>query len=81
MSAERTIAELDPVVLSRDVPEHGLRKGDVGMVVHRYAGGRAYEVELMRGDGSTIAVLTLTATDIRTLGSHEILHAREVVAP
>ncbi len=26
------IQELDPVVLTRDVPEHGLEKGDVGAV-------------------------------------------------
>jgi Domain of unknown function (DUF4926) len=26
--------ELDSVVLERDLPEHGLRKGDLGAVVH-----------------------------------------------
>ena len=81
MSAEQSIAELDTVVLDRDVPEHGLRKGDVGTVVHRYADGRAFAVEMMTGDGSTIAVLTLPLTDIRPLGSREILHAREVATP
>jgi hypothetical protein len=81
MTADRTIAELDTVVLDRDLPEHGLCKGDVGTVVHRYADGRAFEVELMTGDGTTIAVLTLPLTDVRLLGSREILHAREVVSP
>ena len=42
MGAGRTIEELDVVVLARDVPEHGLCKGDVGTMVHRYANGRAY---------------------------------------
>jgi len=39
------IRELEMVVLTRDVPEHGLKKGDVGAVVHRYADGVAFEVE------------------------------------
>jgi Domain of unknown function (DUF4926) len=81
MSEARTIVELGTVVLVRDVPEHGLRKGDVGTVVHCYADGRAFEVEMMTGDGTTIAVLTLPPTDVRPLGSREILHAREVAIP
>lgn len=81
MSEERTIAELDIVALRRDVPEHHLRKGDVGTVVHRYADGRAYEVEMMTGDGTTIAVLTLPQTDVRPLDSRDILHVREVAGP
>lgn len=78
MAEGRAIDELDLVALQRDVAEHGLRKGDVGTVVHRYEDGRAFAVELMTGDGTTIAVLTLPLTDIRPLGSHEILHTREV---
>ena len=78
MAEERAIVELDLVALQRDVAEHGLRKGDVGTVVHRYEDVRAFAVELMTGDGTTIAVLTLPLTDIRPLGSHEILQAREV---
>ena len=58
MGEGRAKAELDLVALERDMPEHGLRKGDVGTVVHRYADGRAFEVEMMTGDGTTIAVLT-----------------------
>ena len=81
MAEERAIAELDLVALKRDVAEHGLRTGDIGTVVHRYADGRAFAVELMTGDGTTIAVLTLPLTDIRPLGSREILHAREVAVP
>jgi hypothetical protein len=78
MSEARMIDELDTVVLGRDLPEYGLCRGDVGTVVHRYAGGDAYEVELMTGDGTTIAVLTLSQTDVRPLGDREILHARDL---
>ncbi len=31
------IRNLDTVVLTRDLPEHGLRSGDMGAVVHDYA--------------------------------------------
>ncbi len=70
------IQELDTVVLKHDVPEHGLKKGDVGAVVHRYADHEAFEVEFVAAEGITIAVLTLTEADIRPMGSGEILHAR-----
>ena len=33
------ISELDMVVLTRDLSEHGLQKGDVGTIVHVYNGG------------------------------------------
>lgn len=79
MDGSRSIEELDLVVIQRDVPERGLCRGDVGTVVHRYADGGAYEVELVTGDGSTVAVLTLPCEDVRPVGDREILHAREIV--
>ncbi len=75
-----TIAELDVVVLTRDLPEHGLRAGDVGAVVHAYSGGKAYEVEFVTGSGTTLAVETLELDDLRPLGDGEILHVRSVAA-
>lgn len=75
------IQELDTVVLKRDVPEHGLKKGDVGAVVHRYADHEAFEVEFVSAEGKTVAVLTLTEGDIRLMGRGEILHARELAPP
>ena len=71
------IRELETVVLTHDVPERGLEKGDVGAVVHRYVDKGAYEVEFITAEGKTVAVLTLTEADIRPMGSGEILHARE----
>ena len=52
MADKRAIAELDLVALKRDVTEHGLRKGDVGTVVHLYADGQVFAVEMMTGDGA-----------------------------
>lgn len=63
------IEELQTVVLRRDISEHGLMKGDVGAVVHRYADGGALEVEFVTTEGKTVAVLTLTASDIRPMGT------------
>ena len=68
--------EHDAVVLTRDVPEHALRVGDVGAVVHVHASGRAFEVEFLAGDGRTLAVLTLEAGDVRAVTETEILHVR-----
>ena len=74
------IRELEMVVLTHDVPEHGLKKGDVGAVVHQYADHEAFEVEFAAADGKTIALLTLTEVDIRLMGSGEILHARTLAS-
>jgi hypothetical protein len=74
------IRELDTVVLTHDIPEHGLKKGDVGAVVHRYADGEAWEVEFVAAEGTTVAVLTLSAADIRLMGNREILHVRELAS-
>lgn len=75
-----TILEHAVVVLRRDVPEHQLRSGDVGAVVHVYEGGKAYEVEFVTGSGRTLAVETLEASDIRPLADAEILHIRSFAA-
>jgi hypothetical protein len=70
------IKELDCVALAADLPEHGLAVGDVGAVVHVYAGGRTYQVEFTTYDGRTVAVAKVSADQIRPLGSKEIHHAR-----
>ncbi len=74
------IRELDTVVLTHDIPEHGLKKGDVGAVVHCYADGVAWELEFVAADGTSLAVLTLREADIRPMGSREILHVRELAS-
>lgn len=72
--------ELDTVVLTRDLKRYGLKRGDVGAVVHCYANGEAFEVEFVTGEGQTIAVVTLTERDIRPMRRGEILHVR-ILAP
>ena len=70
--------ELDTVVLTRDLDEQGLKRGDLGAVVHCYPDGMAYEVEFVSAGGKTIALLTLGAADIRLMAPAEILHARQL---
>jgi hypothetical protein len=61
------IQELDKVALTRDLPEHGLERGDVGAVVLVHAKGLAYEVEFVGSDGNNLALFTLEAEQVRPL--------------
>ncbi len=53
---------LDPVRLTRDIPERGLASGALGSVVEVYDDG--YEVEFVALDGSTVALVTLDPEDL-----------------
>jgi len=69
------IKELDNVVLTVDLPEHHLEKGDVGTVVLLH-GSSGYEVEFMTLGGSTLVVVSLSNNQVRPVGSREIAQAR-----
>lgn len=68
--------ELDTVVLTKDIKEYRLKKGDLGTIVHVYNDKRAFEVEFVAASGTTIALLTLTSKDIRPMLRNEVLHVR-----
>ncbi len=70
------INELDSVVLERDLPQFGLKSGDVGTVVLVHGGGAGFEVEFTALDGETIAVTTLSKGELREVSGSEIAHAR-----
>lgn len=70
------IEELENVVLLSDVPEKGLKAGDVGTVVLVIQDGVGYVVEFMTLNGETVAVVTLNATQIRAVQDGEIAHVR-----
>jgi Domain of unknown function (DUF4926) len=72
------IKEHERVVLKTAVPAEALEAGDVGTVVHVYRDGQAYEVEFVTLDGTTAAVVTLEASQLRPVGGREIPHAREL---
>jgi|GraSoiStandDraft_34_1057297.scaffolds.fasta_scaffold526874_2 hypothetical protein len=72
------IQEHDSIVLTVDLPEHGLKQGDVGTVVMVHRGGEGYEVEFMTLDGETLTVVTLLSSQVRPIGRREIANARPV---
>jgi hypothetical protein len=72
------IKELDVVVLRRNLPEHRLQAGDLGTVMMVHNGGAGFEVEFTTLVGETLAVVTLSAGDLRPTSPGEIAHARRV---
>lgn len=74
------IREHDMVVLTAPVPEECLESGDVGVVVHAYADGKAYEVEFVMLDGRTVAVATIDASSVRPIGERDMPHIREIAS-
>ena len=69
--------ELESVVLTRDLPDHELETGDVGVIVHCHSES-AFEVEFITGEGGTVAVVTLRSEDLRRIDAREILHVRSL---
>ncbi len=74
------IKEHESVVLTADLPSAGLVAGDVGVAVHVYEGGNAYEVEFIAFDGHTVAVETLEADKLRPIRPRELPHVRNLAA-
>ncbi len=74
------INELDCIVLTADLPERGLSSGDIGTVVMVHQNGKGFEVEFVTLDGETLAVVSLSASQIRPIIHREIAHARLVAA-
>jgi len=66
---------LEPVVLDRDLPEHGLRCGDLGTVVQIYDPD-GLEVEFVTASGRTGALLTLKASDVRHVADADLVTVR-----
>jgi len=68
---------LDTVVLDRDLPEHGLRNGDLGAVVHLYEPD-GLEVEFVTASGKTQALVTLNLNDVRPVQEGDLIAVRSV---
>jgi len=72
-----TLEILETVVLERDVPEHALKRGDLGAVVQLYDPD-GVEVEFVTGSGHTQAVVTLRRADVRPVRRSDILAVRDL---
>ena len=70
-----TPQNLDVVVLERDLPAHGLKRGDLDAVVEQ-VGADAYIVEFVAGSGRTQALVTLAAKDLRAVSDDDLLSVR-----
>jgi len=69
--------ELQTVVLNRDLPEHGLRRGDLGSVVLVYEPD-GLEVEFVSASGRTEALVTLRDTDVRAVADGDLISVRQL---
>jgi hypothetical protein len=66
---------LDTIVLDRDMPEHGLRAGDLGAVVEVYEPD-GLEVEFVTASGRTAALVTLATRDVRPVADDDLVSVR-----
>ncbi len=68
------------VALCRDVSEHGLRRGDVGVLVdhvpHPGGGEPGCVVEVFNAVGDSLAVITVAESEVEPLREDEVLAVR-----
>jgi hypothetical protein len=70
-----TYSVLDTVVLARDFPEHGLKRGDLGAIVEIYEAD-GLEVEFVTASGRTGALVTLSTADVRQVADADLIAVR-----
>jgi hypothetical protein len=68
---------LDAVVLDRDLPDLGLRSGDLGAVVQVYKAD-GIEVEFVAASGRTEALVTLKESDVRPISDTDLIAVRSI---
>ena len=66
---------LDTIVLDRDLPERGLKKGDLGAIVEIYEPD-GLEVEFVTASGRTEAMVTLKVSDVRAVADGDLIAVR-----
>lgn len=73
----------EEVVLRKDIPERGLKKGDVATLVEHhpvFGGEDGYSLELFNAIGETLAVITVPESFIEELTPDEIFAVRPLEA-
>jgi hypothetical protein len=72
------------VALKTDVPENGLRRGDVATIVEHHQGRPGqepgYSLEVFNAVGESVAVITLRESQIEPLTAKQIPHVRPLEA-
>ena len=72
-----TFQLLDSVVLVRDLPDHGLKTGDLGAVVEVYPPD-GLEIEFVTASGRTQVVATVRNQDVRKTRDGDLMAVRSV---
>ena len=68
---------LDTIVLEIDIPDRGLRTGDLGAVVEVYEPD-GIEVEFVTASGRTQALVTLRENDVGEVRDQDLITVRSV---
>jgi Domain of unknown function (DUF4926) len=72
------------VALKRDLPEHGLKRGDVATLVdyvpHPSGGEEGCVLEVFNALGESLTVLSLPVSEIEELNAGEVLAVRRLAA-
>lgn len=68
--------EHDTVVLNDDLTAERLKAGDVGTIVHVHPQGAAFVVEFLALSGDTVAITTVSPSQVRPVSNRDINHAR-----
>ena len=69
------------VVLRKNIPEFRLKKGDIATIVEYHPSKSSedgYSLEVFNAVGETIAVLTVSESDIEMLKESEVLSVRSM---
>ena len=63
---------LDVVALTQDVPEHNLKRGDIGTVVEILSNSEAFEVEFSNAYGQMSKCISFLVSQLRVLPHEQI---------
>ena len=69
----------EEVALAKDIPEKGLKKGDVATIVEHHPvsdGENGYSLEIFNALGDTLDVITVSESGIEPLNANEIFSVR-----
>ena len=82
---ETGVSRFQRVALTRDVPEHRLRAGDIASVVdfvpHPGGGETGCVIEVFNAVGESIAVVAVPLSAIEPLAADEVLAIRRLATP
>lgn len=65
------INELETVELIRDIPKHGLKKGDLGEILRGNEDKNTFEIGFTNVEGMTVTLITVNRADVRKTGGKE----------